>query len=115
MAIFLESEIWPSMFKFIKNRNIPLILLNARITKKSFDRWNKIRKFSYSIFSLIDKLIFLKVPSFKHVYKWRLLQEKKLRLTGKGKKTMSDNQIKRFIMFYERITKHMIKKTKSPI
>ena len=54
-AIFLESEIWPSMFKFIKNRNIPLILLNARITKKSFDRWNKIRKFSYSIFSLIDK------------------------------------------------------------
>jgi len=55
VAIFLESEIWPSMFKFIKNRNIPLILLNARITKKSFDRWNKIRKFSYSIFSLIDK------------------------------------------------------------
>jgi 3-deoxy-D-manno-octulosonic-acid transferase len=55
VAIFLESEIWPSMFKFIKKRNIPLILLNARITKKSFDRWNKIRKFSYSIFSLIDK------------------------------------------------------------
>ena len=55
VAIFLESEIWPSMFKFIKNRNIPLILLNARITKKSFDRWNKIRKFSYSIFSLVDK------------------------------------------------------------
>jgi 3-deoxy-D-manno-octulosonic-acid transferase len=55
VAIFLESEIWPSMFKFIKKRNIPLILLNARITKKSFGRWNKIRKFSYSIFSLIDK------------------------------------------------------------
>ena len=55
VAIFLESEIWPSMFKSIKNENILLILLNARITKKSFDRWNKIRKFSYSIFSLIDK------------------------------------------------------------
>ena len=55
VAIFLESEIWPSMFKFIKNRNIPLILLNARITKKSFDRWNKIKKFSNSIFSLVDK------------------------------------------------------------
>ena len=55
VAIFLESEVWPSMFKSIKNENILLILLNARITKKSFDRWNKIRKFSYSIFSLIDK------------------------------------------------------------
>ena len=55
IAIFLESEIWPSMFKSIKNRNIPLILLNARITKKTYNRWFKIKKFSNSIFSLIDK------------------------------------------------------------
>ena len=55
IAIFLESEIWPSMFKSIKNRNILLILLNARITKKSFDRWSKMKKFSNSIFGLIDK------------------------------------------------------------
>jgi D-glycerate 3-kinase len=61
------------------------------------------------IFSLIDTIIFLKIPSFKHVFKWRLLQEKKLRITSKGKKTMSDNQIKNFIMFYERLTKHMLR------
>jgi D-glycerate 3-kinase len=61
------------------------------------------------IFKLIDEIIFLKVPSFKHVFKWRLLQEKKLRITSKSKKTMSYNQIKNFIMFYERITKHMLK------
>ena len=54
VAIFLESEIWPSMFKSIKKRNIPLILLNARITGKTFDRWSKISFFSQSIFSLID-------------------------------------------------------------
>ena len=30
------------------------------------------------LFKLIDKLIFLKVPSFKYVYEWRLLQEKKI-------------------------------------
>ena len=61
------------------------------------------------IFKLIDKIIFLKVPSFKYVFKWRLLQEQKLRITSKGKKIMSFNQIKNFIMFYERITKHMLK------
>ena len=60
------------------------------------------------IFNLIDKLIFLKVPSFKYVFKWRLLQEKKLRITGKGNKTMTDKQIGNFIMFYERLTKHML-------
>ena len=60
------------------------------------------------IFNKIDKLIFLKVPNFKCVYKWRLLQEKKLQLTSKGKKIMSSTQIKEFIMYYERITKQML-------
>ena len=58
---------------------------------------------------MIDKLIFLKVPSFKYVFKWRLLQEKKLRITSKGSKTMNDKQIENFVMYYERITKHMLK------
>ena len=49
------------------------------------------------------------MPSFKYVFKWRLLQEKKLRITSKGNKTMNDKQIENFIMFYERITKHMLK------
>ena len=49
------------------------------------------------------------MPSFEYVFKWRLLQEKKLRVTGKGNKTMTDEQIKKFVMYYERITKHMLK------
>ena len=53
-AIFIESEIWPSMFRSIKNKGIPLILLNARITKKTFNRWSIIKSFSESIFDLID-------------------------------------------------------------
>ena len=80
---------------------------NKRIWR---NKVNKELKNSYKeIFRLIDKTIFLKVPSFKHVYKWRLLQEKKLRITSKGKKTMTNFQIKNFIMFYERLTKHMLK------
>ena len=35
LAIFIESEIWPCMYKNIYNYNIPLILLNARLTKKN--------------------------------------------------------------------------------
>ena len=54
ISIFLESEIWPSMFKSIKKRNIPLILLNARVTDKTFGRWSKLGNFSKSIFNLID-------------------------------------------------------------
>ena len=60
------------------------------------------------IFNKIDRLIFLKVPNFECVYKWRLLQEKKLQLTSKGKKIMSPIEVREFIMYYERITKQML-------
>ena len=53
LAIFIESEIWPNMFQNIDNRKIPLILLNARLTKKTFLRWMKIKYFSHSIFRKI--------------------------------------------------------------
>ena len=55
IAIFIESEIWPSMFKQIHKKKIPLLLLNARLTKKTFINWNKFNNFSKSIFQLITK------------------------------------------------------------
>ncbi len=70
---------------------------------------NELKNEYKKIFQLIDDLIFLKVPSFRYVYKWRLLQEKKLQKTSKGKKIMTTKEIKKFIMFYERITCNMIK------
>ena len=54
LAIFIESEIWPSMFYNLKNKNIPLILLNARLTKKTFLKWMKIKNFTKSIFNKIN-------------------------------------------------------------
>jgi len=54
LAIFIDSEIWPSMYKTLKNKSIPLLLMNARITQKSFDRWNLFNKFSKNIFQYID-------------------------------------------------------------
>jgi len=53
IAIFIESEIWPYMFKNLKDKKIPLILLNARITSKTFNRWSIISFFSRSIFEMI--------------------------------------------------------------
>ena len=52
-SIFIESEIWPCMFKNINEKKIPLVLLNARLTKKTYDRWIKIKNFSDTIFNKI--------------------------------------------------------------
>ena len=54
LAIFIESEIWPSMFINIKSRKIPLLLLNARLTKKTFLRWMNLKNFSRSVFNNIS-------------------------------------------------------------
>ena len=70
---------------------------------------NELKNAYKKIFSKIDMLIFLKVPNFDCVYKWRLLQEKKLQLTSQGKKIMSPLEVRAFIMFYERITMQMLK------
>ena len=95
-----------------KDLNIPINKLEKQRDNKRIWRQKvnlELKKDYNKIFNLVDKLIFLKVPSFKYVFRWRLLQEKKLRITGKGNKTMNDKQIENFVMYYERITKHMLK------
>ena len=87
------------------------------IIEKKYDQnlvWRKvvnslIKKDYKKLFNKIDKLVYLKVPHFNYIFKWRWLQEQKMKLTSKSKKTMSKKKVKEFIMFYERITKHMIK------
>ncbi len=53
MAIFVDSEIWPCMYNSINDKKIPLILLNARLTKKTFKKWIKLRDFGRSVFNKI--------------------------------------------------------------
>ena len=70
----------------------------------------KLKKEYKKLFEMIDFYIFMKVPNFNMVFKWRLLQENKLRKKSQFKrKIMSYNRIKRFIMFYQRITLQTIK------
>jgi len=54
-AVWLESEIWPNLITQTSRRNIPMLLLNARMTSSSFGMWRKtgglikklIRRFDY--------------------------------------------------------------------
>ncbi len=70
---------------------------------------NHLKRNYKKLFNKMDKLVYLKAPSFNHIFQWRIHQEQKLKLTSKNKKTMSKSQIREFIMFYERITRHMMK------
>ena len=70
----------------------------------------KLKKEYRKLFAMIDYFIFMKIPNFNMVFKWRFLQENKLKKKSHlKKKVMSHNEIKRFVMFYQRITLQMMK------
>tara|TARA_Y100000590_G_scaffold427693_2_gene538137 strand:+ start:756 stop:2027 length:1272 start_codon:yes stop_codon:yes gene_type:complete len=54
LAIFIDSEIWPNLIFSVKKKNVPLLLINGRITKKTFLRWKIFKKFSKNIFKKFD-------------------------------------------------------------
>ena len=54
IAIFVDSEIWPNMLNNAKKRNISLVLLNARITKKTYNRWIKVPNIAKNLFNKFD-------------------------------------------------------------
>ena len=67
------------------------------------------------LFELVDSTAMLRAPSFKTVFEWRLEQEQKLieklQLTKTALaslSTMSDQEIRRFIQNFQRITEHCL-------
>jgi len=86
----------------IERKYDPDLIWRRTVNNSLKNQYNK-------LFKKIDKLIYLKAPNFNRIFEWRLLQEQKMKLTLKSKKTMSKSQVREFIMFYERITRHMMK------
>ena len=91
LAIFLESEIWPNMILNIKQNNVPLILLNARITRKSFTRWKKINFFSKFIFNKFNLCLAQNSKTMNYLKK---LGAKNIKKIGNLKFSHSNNEFK---------------------
>jgi len=89
IAIFIDSEIWPSTFSVIKKKKIRLLLLNARITNRSFNKWTKIKHFAEKVFSKID----IAYPQNNETKKFlKKLNVKKLKELGNLKFTEIENK-----------------------
>ncbi len=53
-AFFVESEIWPTMISQLKKKKIRIVLINARMSYKSFKRWLTLRYFGKNILEKFD-------------------------------------------------------------
>ena len=68
----------------------------------------QIRKDYLALWSRLDALVFLRAPGFDAIYAWRLEQEHKLaaRAGQDADGVMSDAEVRNFINYYERLTRH---------
>ncbi len=79
VAIFIDSEIWPNMLINIKNKVIPLMLINARITKKTFKKWRIFPLNAKKNFQKFDSCFASSLESKKYL---ELLGVKNIRFIG---------------------------------
>jgi 3-deoxy-D-manno-octulosonic-acid transferase len=54
LALVAESEIWPNLFTEIKSRGLPLILVNARMSPRSYQRWRRMPGFIAGLLDSVD-------------------------------------------------------------
>ena len=90
LVLFIDSEIWPNMILNLEKKNIPIVLINGRITKKTFSRWMNYSKFSNYIFSKFRLCLSSSEESKKYLKK---LGAKKIRYIGNLKFSQSENEI----------------------
>ena len=88
ISIFIDSEVWPNMITNIKKESIPLILINARITKKSFNRWKKFSSISENLFKKFDLCLSSSLESRRYL---KLLGAKNIKYIGNLKFSQTEN------------------------
>ena len=100
-VFFVDSEIWPNTINNLSEKKIPIILLNGRITKKTFDRWLFFPNFAQSLFDKFKLCLTSSLESKKYLKK---LGAKRIKFVGNLKFSQSENSnlelnenLKRFI------------------
>jgi 3-deoxy-D-manno-octulosonic-acid transferase len=54
LALIAESEFWPNLLIEASNRNIPVVLVNGRLSPRSFSRWKNAKKTAQALLSSFD-------------------------------------------------------------
>ncbi len=57
LAVFTESEIWPMTVLELNANRIPQVLVNARMSDRSFDRWRSASKLAEALFGNFSHVI----------------------------------------------------------
>lgn len=54
LALFIESDLWPNLLLAGAERRIPMVLINARMSQRSFPRWRKAKRTIAALLGCFD-------------------------------------------------------------
>lgn len=54
LALMAESEIWPNLMTEVARRGTPLMLVNARLSERSTERWRRLPRSARSLLGMVD-------------------------------------------------------------
>jgi 3-deoxy-D-manno-octulosonic-acid transferase len=57
LAVWTESELWPAMLCQTYARGVPMLLINARISSRSFRRWQLLGGMAKALFARFDRIL----------------------------------------------------------
>ena len=90
IVFFIDSEIWPNMLINLKKREIPIILLNGRVTKKTYEKWLLFTNFAKTLFDKFNLCLCSNNETKKYLKK---LGAKKVKYIGNLKYAQSEQKI----------------------
>jgi len=80
LAIVAESEIWPLTIQELRQRHIPQLLVNARLSDRSFSRWKGTPRFAEALFE-----------NFSHVVAQSDVDGERFRILGAASVSVAGN------------------------
>ena len=92
ICIIIETEIWPNMINICSKRKTPIIIVNARLSKKTLDSNSMIKKIYANTINLVDG-IYCKSEREKENYHLLGASEDKLAVLGNIKLCETPNEI----------------------
>ncbi|MDZ7684989.1 MAG: kinase [Gammaproteobacteria bacterium] len=110
-VLIAEGWCWGATPAFEESLSVPVNELEREQDPDGDWRWfvnDRLASAGYqALFAEADATFFLAAPDMDTVYRWRWQQEKRLQGSG-GSHVMSEDEMRRFIMYYERITLRML-------
>lgn len=79
LALFIESDLWPNLILIAARRRVPMVLINGRMSPRSYPRW---QRFSQTIGALLGRFDLCLAQSETDAARFAALGGRDVRMTG---------------------------------